>query len=129
MKKILLMALIFLSLIVCVTSRAWAGGSDDFKAGVAAAQRENYDEAIRLFTKAIASGELRGRDLYLAYYNRGTTWYHKEDYDRAITDFTKAIEIDPNDGRAYYNRGVCWEMKGDDDKADADFAKAKELMK
>ena len=52
MKKILFMVVLSLSLMVCLTSPAWAGGLDDVNAGIAAGEKGDNDEAIRLFTKA-----------------------------------------------------------------------------
>ncbi|MBN1255088.1 MAG: tetratricopeptide repeat protein [Deltaproteobacteria bacterium] len=127
MKKILLTVLLFLSLMVCFTSPAGAGGLDDAKAGLAALNGRNYDEAIRLCNKAIESGELSQADLAITYYNRGLAWVHKGDADKAIVDFTKAIAINPMDGLAYYDRGCSWGKKGDNDKAFADYTKAIEI--
>lgn len=126
MKKILLTVLLF-SLMVCGASPAWAGGMDDANAGLAALNGGNYDEAIRLYTKAIASGELSQDYLSIAYINRGRSWYFKKDFDKAIADFTKAIEIDPKDADAYYARGLVRHIKGDYDKAIADYTKVIEI--
>jgi tetratricopeptide (TPR) repeat protein len=127
MKKILFAALLLLSLMVCVNSPLWAGGLEDGIAGFAAESRDNYDEAIRLYTKAIKSGELAGEQLKRVYKGRGYAWYGKGDYDRAIADYTKAIEIDPKDATTYYSRGCVWGQKGDYDKAIADYTKAIEI--
>jgi len=127
MKKILFMVVLSLSLMVCLTSPAWAGGLDDVNAGIAAGEKGDNDEAIRLFTKAIASGELSREDLFITYYNRGLAWAKKRDFDKAIADYTKAIEINPKYAYAYLNRGLAWANKGDYDKANADFTKAKEI--
>ena len=97
MKKILFAALLLLSLVVCVTSPAWAGGLDDVKAGIAAYHRRDYDETIRLATQAIAAGDLSQENLRVAYINRGNAWRHKGDYDRALADYNKVIELDPTD--------------------------------
>jgi tetratricopeptide (TPR) repeat protein len=127
MKKILFMAILSLSLMVCVTSPGWAGGLDDINAGLAAASGGNYDEAIRLFTKGIASGELSGENLSKVYNNRGDAWVKKGDSDKAIADYTKAIEIMPKDAAAYGNRGIAWDDKGAYDQAVADYTKAAEI--
>ncbi|MCJ7664952.1 MAG: tetratricopeptide repeat protein [Desulfobacterales bacterium] len=130
MKKILVMAILSLSLMVCLTSPAWAGGLDDYKAGQATAQKRNYDEAIRLFTKAIASGELSQENVSDTYNNRGNAWYAKGDYDKAIADYTKALEINPRGfmSQFYYSgRGFAWLKKGDYDKAIADFTTCIEI--
>jgi tetratricopeptide (TPR) repeat protein len=123
MKKILFMMILSLSLTVCLTSPAWATGLGDFNAGLTAVSEGNYDEAIRLCTKAIASGELSREELSLVYELRGVAWYQKKDYDKAIADYTKAIEINPQSAEAYYNRGIAWYDKGNNEKAIADYTK------
>ncbi len=127
MKKILFVAILLLSLMVCLTSPVWAGGSDDAKAGDTAYQEGNYGKAIKLFTKAIASGELSREDLSVTYFNRGNAWDDKGDSDKAIADYTKAIEINPQYASAYFNRGIAWYAKGAYDKAIADFTKVIEI--
>jgi tetratricopeptide (TPR) repeat protein len=127
MKKILFVAILSISLMVFLTSPAWAGGLEDAIAGFAAESQDNYDEAIRLYTKAIKSGELAGEQLKRVYKGRGYGWDYKGDYDKAIADFSKAIEIDPKDATTYYSRGCVWGQKGDYDKAIADYTKAIEI--
>jgi len=127
MKKILFAALLLLSLMVCVASPAWAGGLDDAQAGEAALDERNYDKAIRLFTKAIESGEVSPENLSKMYFNRGIAWENKGDLNKAIADYTKAIEINPNYAKAYNNRGLAWHNKDDYDKAIADFTRAIEI--
>ena len=127
MKKILFVALLLLSLMVCVASPAWAGGLDDALAGEAALDERNYDKAIGLCTKAIESGELSHENLSKMYYNRGLAWGNKGDLNKAIADYTKATEINSNYVKAYNNRGLAWYNKGDDDKAIADFTKVIEM--
>ena len=127
MKKMQLTALLF-SLLVCLTSPAGAGGVDDVKAGEDAFYAGNCEEAIRLYTKAIVSGELSLVQLREAYCDRGYTWWLcKSDYDKAIADYTKAIEIDSKYAGVYYDRGDVWYDKGDYDKAIADYTKAIEI--
>jgi tetratricopeptide (TPR) repeat protein len=127
MKRILFVAILSLSLIVCLTYPAWAGGLDDAKAGIEAFDGRNYDEAIRLFTKAIESGELSREDLWAVYVLRGLAWDNKKDYDKAIADYTKAIEINPKNAEAYYSRGNAWYDKGNNEKAIADYTKVIEI--
>jgi tetratricopeptide (TPR) repeat protein len=130
MKKIILVAFITLFLISCSTSPKrveQAGGLEDFEAAKVALNQGNNDEAIRLFTNAIASGELVREQLKTAYKFLGNAWFDKGDYDRAIAEYTKAIEIDPRFAVAYYNRGLAWGKKGDYDRAIAEYTKAIEL--
>jgi tetratricopeptide (TPR) repeat protein len=127
MKKFLLVLSLLLSLMLCVTTFGWAGGLTDAKAGLAASKSGNYDEAIRLYTKAIESAELSQENLSKSYNNRGIAWHGKGEYDKAIADYTKAIELGPKYVDAYYNRGLDWYEKGEYDKAIADYTKAIEL--
>jgi tetratricopeptide (TPR) repeat protein len=78
--------LVFL-LAIANVELVYASGLDDGSAGLAAAQRGDFDEAIRLFTAAIASGELSPRNIMLAYHNRGNTYQDKENYGKAIADY------------------------------------------
>jgi tetratricopeptide (TPR) repeat protein len=127
MQRILFVGFLLLSLMFFLASPAWAGGLDDANAGLAALNGHNYDEAIRLYTKAIESGELSQKDLSIVLYNRGLAWKDKGDYDKAIADYTKAIELDPKHTSAYYNRGNAWYAKGDYDKAMVDYTKTIEI--
>jgi tetratricopeptide (TPR) repeat protein len=127
MKRILLTALLFLSLMVCLTSSAWGGGLDDAYACSTALKNGDYDNAIRFCTNALASGELGVAWQHTAYTYRGRAWYGKGDYDKAIADFTKAIEVYAGIVDPYYYRGLAWGNKRDFDKAIADFTKAAEL--
>ncbi len=124
MKKILFTGLFLLSLMVCLTSPIWANGVDDANIGVAALRENNYDEAIRLFTKAIASGELSQKQLSSVYPLRGIAWEGKGDYNKAIADCTKGIELDPKNAAAYGSRGLAWYAKKNYVKAIADYDKA-----
>jgi Flp pilus assembly protein TadD len=87
------------------------------------AEKGNYDEAIRYFTKALNFNPNHAE----AYYSRGTAHFHKGQYDQAISDFDKALEINPNDAKAYYNRGIACCKKGQYDQAIPDFTKALEI--
>jgi len=121
------------------------------------AQKGNYDEAIRYFTKAIDLNPLDAEPYYSrgaayslkgqyeeaisdytkaieinprdanTYYNRGIACYKKDQFDQAISDFNKALEINPNDAEAYYNRGATRYKKGQQDQAISDFKKALEI--
>jgi len=87
------------------------------------AQKGNYDEAIRYFTKAIDLNPLDGE----SYYSRGTAYSHKGQYEEAISDYTKALKINPRDAKAYYNRGIACYKKDQYDQAISDFNKALEI--
>jgi tetratricopeptide (TPR) repeat protein len=94
-----------------------------YKQGVAANKKGDLDEAIRLYSKAIAV-KTDSADLYFV---RGRAYRQKDQYDAAIKDFDKAIALRPNFAEAYNHRGVTRIGKGEQDKARADFKKACEL--
>jgi hypothetical protein len=76
MQRMLFVAILSLSLMVCLTSPVWAGGLDDSKAG-SAFHDYTYDKAIGLYTKAIESGELSREIRGDVYYTRGLAWYKR----------------------------------------------------
>jgi lipoprotein NlpI len=84
------------------------------------AQKGNYQEAIRHFTKAI---DLNPMDAE-SYYSRGTAYSHEGQNDEAISDYTKALEINPKNANAYCNRGNAYCRKGEYDRAISDYTKA-----
>jgi len=124
MKRLLFMTFLLLAVMVCSSSLGWAGAAEDIKAGYEKRLSGNYNEAIRLYTKAIASGELSGRHLSDVYVNRGDVWEIKGDYDKAIADYTKAIELNPMSNVPTRCRGGIWEKKGDYDMAIIDYTTA-----
>lgn len=94
-----------------------------YKQGVAANKKGNYEEAIRLYSKAIALKP----DSSALFYVRGRAYIQNEQYDKAISDLNLAIKLKPGYAEAYNHRGVVQIGKGDKQKALADFRKACEL--
>jgi len=68
------------------------------------ANKDQYDKAIREYTKAI---EINPK-FADAYNNRGNAYGEKGQYDQAIRDYTKAIEVNPKYAEAYDNRGFTY---------------------
>ncbi len=94
-----------------------------------AAERGDYEKAIRLLTRAVKSGKLSGDDLDYAYmdlaslYNNcGVVQTKRGNHSMAISNYTRAIEIEPRYTNAYNNRGVAWMCKGGYIRAMIDFA-------
>lgn len=81
-------------------SLALAGGIEDGNAGLAALNRGAYDEAIRLFNRAIKAPDLSPDDRELAYLNRGKAYLAKKAYTLAAADFRQAKRMRPDDGEA-----------------------------
>jgi tetratricopeptide (TPR) repeat protein len=74
-----------------------ADGVADGKAGMDALNRKDYDEAIRLFTRALQPGRLKADDREFAYLNRGDAYAGKQDYVHAIADLKEALRLKPDD--------------------------------
>jgi tetratricopeptide (TPR) repeat protein len=86
-------------------------------------------------TAVIQSGKYTGKNLAIAFNNRGVGYYKKQDYDRAIADYDQAIRVDPLPGVAaddrgrtgtnvYNNRGYAYFAKKDHARAIADYDRA-----
>lgn len=82
------------------------------------------DERIAACTAEIEGGRLRGDELALRYFRRGTLWRAKDDDERAIRDFGRAIALKSSYAEAYNDRGISWQRKGDAERAMADFDEA-----
>jgi len=93
---------------------------DCFTRGCQHDQRDERDEAIAAFTKAIRLEP----HWPLAYNNRGYSYYCKGDCDRAVADYTKAIELDGDCALAYLNRGNAYVDKQMYDRAVTDYTEA-----
>jgi tetratricopeptide (TPR) repeat protein len=80
----------------------WARGESAFLAN-------DLEEALRLFSAALASDERRARSWnYL-----GGVHFAQGDLTRALAEFKKALELDPRDVRACNNVGTALERLGD----------------
>jgi tetratricopeptide (TPR) repeat protein len=76
---------------------ALADGLSDANAGMDALNRGDYDNAVQLFTKAIASGELSPADKELAYVKRAQAYIGENHNDLALADLDSAQKLDPHD--------------------------------
>ncbi len=112
-----------------------AGGLDDLKAANTAAQQGQVDEAIRLFTQALAANDLSPADHFAARKGRGSEYTSKsliaDAFERldqarqfrtdAIADFTAAIGIKADDADVYVARAQAYDLNGQYEPAIADF--------
>jgi len=99
------------------------GLEDWFERGLSFLKSQQYEEAIKAFSRAIEINP----DCVEAYNNRGIAWCQKGDYDRATANYTKALEINPRCAEVYSNLGAIWFYKGDYDRATANNAMALEI--
>jgi tetratricopeptide (TPR) repeat protein len=78
-------------------------------------------------TAIIESGGHHGRNLAVAFANRGLGYMRTSQDERAFADFDQAIQLDPGCTPAYYHRSrLNWE-RGDLDRAQRDIDKLAEL--
>jgi tetratricopeptide (TPR) repeat protein len=118
-----------------------AAGIDDLKAAQAAAEKGTGDEAIRLFTQALAAGDLSADDLLSAHRGRGREYSAKSLIadafnrlddgkrlrDNAIADFSAALGAKPDEVAILAERGQDYHMNQQFDLAVADFSAALKL--
>jgi tetratricopeptide (TPR) repeat protein len=118
-----------------------AAGVADLKAANLAAEKGSGDEAIRLFTQALAAIDLSPDDQFDAHAGRGREYFAKsliaDAFDRhddgsrlrdnAIGDFTAALNLKANDGSVLVERGQGYHVNQQFDLAIADFSAALKL--
>lgn len=117
-----------------------AGSLDDLKTATAAAEKGVSDEAIRLFSQAIAAGDLSPDDQVTAYKGRGSLYLNKSLIadafqrrdearglrDNSVADFSAALRLKADDN-LYIARGQDHHLNGQYDQAIADFDAALKL--
>jgi tetratricopeptide (TPR) repeat protein len=90
--------------VVLAAGSVWADPLSDAKDGLAALNKGDNPEAVRLFTAALASGRLTRADSELAYVKRGEAFLAMQDATRALGDSNHALDLDPRDAEAAANR-------------------------
>lgn len=107
------------ALALTIATCAYAGGIEDGTEGLAALNRGSYDEAIRLFTKALNEGDLSTDDTEFAYYNRGKAYLAKGDTRHAIADLKRAVQLKPDDSDAQDSLQTAMSQQGGSSVASA----------
>ncbi len=93
---------------------------DDFAAGVAAAQRQEYATALRYFKAAGRAGMREP----LLYYNLGVSYYREGRLDQAESAFVQAVESPRLAALSYYNLGLIARDQGRREQAISRFREA-----
>jgi tetratricopeptide (TPR) repeat protein len=118
-----------------------AAGLADLKAAQAAAERGTGDEAIQLFTQALAAGDLSADDQLIARKGRGREYSAKSLIadtfgrpddgrrlrDNAIADFSAALGLKADDESVLLERAQGYHLNRQYDLAIADFSAALNL--
>ncbi len=107
--------------LVLGVAQARADPLQDAPAAHQASIEGDIDESIRLYSKAIETGELTTENLAVVFNNRGIAYRAKDLQDQAIEDYDTAILLMPGYGFAYYNRGLARYAKGLFDAAIGDY--------
>ena len=92
-------------------------------------ESEDYDQAIRRFSRALkqkTSAHLVNYQSDLLFF-RGISFSFKGDFDSAISDYDQAIKLKPDDANVYKYRGDAYFDKGRHDQAIADYDQAIKL--
>jgi tetratricopeptide (TPR) repeat protein len=91
------------TLLVCafaMSTAAKADGAQDGEAGLQALDHGSYDEAVRLFTRALNARDLSNDDREFAYLSRGKAYLGKGDKTDALADLRQAVKLKPDDADA-----------------------------
>ncbi len=75
------------------------------------------DVRIMACTRNIESGRFIGRNLAVAFTNRGDAYRRKGQFDQAIADYDQAIQLQSNDAGFIVSRGNAYYYKGAFDRA------------
>jgi len=127
--------------VVLFSATLQAGSLDDLKAAKTAAEQGNADEAVRLFSQALAASDLSPDDQVTARKGRGAGYsvksliadaFQRTDEartmrDKAIADFGAALRLKTDDDSLYLARGQDYFMNGQQDQALADYSAALKL--
>lgn len=98
--------------------------NDDLTAGLAAADRGDWNAAIELVTQAIDAGSLSREEMLLALEARSGSRISLGQIGSALEDCETALSIDPDYGPALINRGVVRIIMGKPNLALPDLSKA-----
>lgn len=100
---------------------------DWFKEGYEAFTNKNFDEAIKLLSKAINTKKKYDKNNVQALYYRGLSYFYKQMPSEAISDLTWVLKIDKKHSDAYNSRGLTYTYIDQLDSAMEDFNKALEI--
>jgi len=93
-------------------------------AGNEAFKKQQWEDAIKCYTKAIGLVPEESKDKAVFLKNRAASYLKTEQFEDAVRDCTSALDITPNDPKALFRRSQAYEAL---DKIDSAYADAKEV--
>jgi tetratricopeptide (TPR) repeat protein len=129
MKRLVLLGI----LLVVMAAPCWGSGRDDFIAAGGRWDAGNREDALDLYQKAIASGELSDTDLLDAHYNSAVLYYMLQEFKASMLELDKVLETSPDHISAIGLRASVWIAVGSKygiytgDNALSDWARVLEL--
>jgi lipoprotein NlpI len=112
--------LVLLLMLAAPGQPARAGGLELANSGLAAQQQGKWDQAIDLYTQALASGDLPDNTKARVLGLRGNAYGATGAAKRALADFAAAIDLTPGQPAPYVGRGIVYRQMGDYGHAIAD---------
>ncbi len=120
--------LLLAGFLAAVAGSAQADSRADYEAAVKALRANKRDDAIKLLTKIIDSGEVSGRTLATMHYMRADIYGQTGKYDLALADYAKVIELVPDHAPAFGDRAVILALQKKYQEALDDLARAQFLL-
>lgn len=90
------------------------------EAGNDAFKKENFDDALECYTKAIEVVQDDSKEKAVLYKNRAAVYLKLEEHEKAVIDCNLALEFSPNDPKALFRRSQAYEVLGKIDLAYTD---------
>lgn len=106
-------------------TEATAGINQDLKSCTASSGRASAAAC----TRVMRSGRLPKKQRYIAYFNRGWSYFNAGDIEKALKDFNRSASHAPNYADTYYSRAVVRHERGDRDETVSDLARYLKLKK
>ena len=123
-----LITIIFFCPLIFVLSASFcmADGKKDFQDAENLWQQNIMGPSVKLYQKAIKSGELTKEQLVTAHYNMAINYFFS-DPRGVIIEIDSIIKLQPTNGDAFALRADAWSMLQEDERALADWKKALDL--
>lgn len=122
-----ILAALLAALLCLAPAAAWANAASEVNKGLDAHREGDLGMAMRLYNRAINSGELPLVALAMAYNNRAALWADLGHLKKALNDFGLALELDSTNPMYYTNRGLVYQRWGKYKQALDDYNRALDL--